>query len=257
MLRSFDQLLAILGMEHVAAGFQLDRLTERQVVDRVQRFGPVDLVRLDVVFPAADARGGLHVLQQVVEAHALADVVEHEHGADGRALLRDRHDAVFDRTELAVLTPQQRADAAHDVGGVAHAAHRIGPVVVVALRVDQDAIVEAGQLFDVVAEQLRGGGIRVTHLADVVELEHAFARAFDDGLVAAMSRGGSFSRDGPALRWPTQQQPAKRHACKQQPDDEPCDPALRFKAFVRAPGPRTSSLRTASAAPTCAATACA
>ena len=201
--------------------FQLDRLTERQVVDRVQRFGPVDLVSLDVVFPAADARGGLHVLQQIVEAHALADVVEHEHRADRRALLRDRHDAVFDRTELAVLTPQQRADAAHDVGGVAHAAHRIGPVVVVALRVDQDAIVEAGQLFDLVAEQLRRSGIRVTHLADIVELEHALARPFDDGLVASMRRGGAFLARRPGLALtPTQQQPDKRHACKHQPDDE-------------------------------------
>ena len=224
LLRGFDHLLAILGMEHVAARFQLDRLAERQVVDRVQRLGPVDLVRLDVVFPAADARGGLHVLQQVVEAHALADVVEHEHGADRRALLRDRHDAIFDRTELAILPPQQRADAAHDVGGVAHAAHRVGPVVVVGLRVDQDAVVEARQLLDLVAEQLGGGGIRVTNLADVVELEHAFARAFDDRLVAAMScRVILARRTGLALA-PTPQQQAERHGGKQQADDETCDP---------------------------------
>src|SRR6185295_5413529 len=48
------------------------------------------------------------------------------------------------------------------------------------LGVDQDAVVETGQLLDLVTEQLRRGRIRVTHLADVIELEHTLARAFDD-----------------------------------------------------------------------------
>src|SRR4029079_13821231 len=74
-------------------------------------------------------------------------------------------------------------------------------------------------------EQLRGGRIRVTHLADVIELEHALARAFDDRQVASIGRGCIAPPRRPvAALATTQQQPDKRHACQQQSDDETRDP---------------------------------
>jgi len=92
------------------------------------------------------------------------------------------------------------------------------------LVVDEHFVIEADELFGLIAQHLAGRRIRVTDITDVIELEHTFARALHHGAIAAILSQQGLLQAGVSLACAPHEEHGERareRATHQQPDEEP------------------------------------